>query len=788
MRMSRITRGFALVATFVLVLGVLPIQAAANPAVTPTRGAGNGALGDGSSSFALGLMKSMAEGAAGAIGSDLVGWVLGSAGSTDQDLAVLDQISDELDTIENTLVGIENELSEALDAIQQLDCDTWVQTALPYVDAISNLWDPDSVASGDLGAEAPQQSYVGIVAETQGNTITLDEMETWVDQVLNNNDQGIGGLSVLDYLQDLGNVLIPPTGGTGIIDGCLTVSSNSPASFLGQTDDVYYDTVVAPLIDYYYAIQTEGLLMVVEALDFEAWQASGSPMSTPQNIADLAATICGSPAAAAVQYCQNADWAVLGMNGTSGVRGRIAAQLTKGGAPYTTTSDLVGTQPVHTFIGGNPVIYASSPSLFSSLNSTNCPELDSANVCGILKGVWSNTTIGGRYGFYGAGADGVWQAANGSDVTILFWEPLGAPEWTTAYTNVGDYLMRERGFQDLPDDIIFVTADALVVNPFGNVTYEPSAPAVVAFTDTGLTPQNFPPYFTGWDAGNYWNTERSLQLVTSSSSTCDKFSRNGNLPSPSANGSFYVGSSEFCIKVGAGNTLEWEWTSADPPGWSRDPGGATNHPQFRLPVVPMSSLTCNAGLSSTNPAGAPSMCGDDFEAWLDQQVPPAPATTVTDSTCQRAAGGAIDQVSGWRVALTDRDRDGTSDRIRVTKPGTGSWTADVDSVDWNRSSATILGSKKHDQISVSVEDGTSEDRFAVVVTRKGKVVATTNGFVTATASDLQGWQINQPAGGCPSLNEPKPTGGPAGDPDNEGPLGPPPSTQPTLNPIGLAGS
>ena len=38
-----------------------------------------------------------ANGAAGQLGGDLVGWVLGSAGSTDQDLQVLNEILDELD-------------------------------------------------------------------------------------------------------------------------------------------------------------------------------------------------------------------------------------------------------------------------------------------------------------------------------------------------------------------------------------------------------------------------------------------------------------------------------------------------------------------------------------------------------------------------------------------------------------------------------------------------------------------------------------------------------------------
>ena len=573
----------------------------------------------GETSFVVSLMKSMAEGAAGEAGSDLFGWVLGSAGSADQDAAVLNEILDELDTIESTLQGIETEISELVNAIDQLDCDTWVEQALPMVNAISNLWDPNSVSAGGPGVPPVEQSYVGIVAETQANTVTVADMEAWADQVLNNNGQGINGLSIQQYLQDLSNVLIPPAGGSGLIQSCLAVPSNSPSTYVGKTDDGYYDDIVAPLLGYYYAIQTQGVTMVVEALNFEAWQTAGSPTSTTATIQDLPATICGNPSDSDVEeLCDNAEWAVLGEDGDTGVRGRVATQLALGGAPYTSIG-LLGEQPVHRYVSSTAV-HASSPSLFSSLNSTGCTTLDSAAPCGILRGVYNtDTTLGGTYGAYGVGLDGSWRAANATEVAEIFEH---GPAFGDGYADVGAYMMQERGFLDLPADTIFLASGFFYDQPYkakGGID-------VITFTDTGIKPP-LPPYLGQANGTSYFNYSNGLMVRTGTDSAgCDYFTANPALPSEAENGSYYIGGMWWCD---VGGTMEWAWAT-NPNGWANP----ADKPQFRLPVVDITTLTCNAGLKPVNPGGAYTMCGDDFADWLATQVPPAPTGNDTELDCE----------------------------------------------------------------------------------------------------------------------------------------------------------
>ena len=569
------------------------------------------------------LMMEVAKGAAGEAGSSLVGWVLGSSGSADQDEAVLDQIEGDLENIEQTLSDIETEISELVSAIGKLDCDTWIQDAEQYVFPIENLWNPNAATVPPAPGATPQQSYTGIVAESKNNTVTLEDMQSWVDQVLNNDGQGIGGQSLLNDLQDLAGVLYEPGTGSGLIQTCLSQSQNLPGNFHGQTDDVYYDTVVAPLIDYYYGIQAKGVTMVVEALNFEAWQAAGSPVSDEQTIDSLPESICGDTATGTVlEFCENATWAVLGTDGQSGVRGRVAEQMAYGGAPYTTDPSATS-QPVHRFLGSNS-LWSSSPALFSSLNSpASCPELDSNAPCGILAGLYSNTAVGGAYGGYGAGLGGTWVAASGPGMYQLF---ATGPGFTNDYTNVGDYMMKKLRFLELPDNVIFITNQVTHVQPYSNMTVGPN---VISFTDTGLTPEKFYPYYGPQTASGYINVD-GLQYMTSAP-YCQYFSTNPALPPASENNGFYVGSSEFC----PGNQGAW---TGGPPGWTVDVGAANNHPQFRLPVILVDQLTCKAGFSPTNAVGERSMCGSDLQAWLDAQVPPAPAEVSTSPGSSRTIG------------------------------------------------------------------------------------------------------------------------------------------------------
>ena len=273
-------------------------------------------------SFAVDLMQSMAKSAAGELGSTMMGWVLGSAGATNGDVQVLNEILNELDTIENTLEDIDEELEVLVEAIDQLDCDTWVQNAEPMVNAISNLWNPysrrrrslsTSTGSGSTTTSTSNQFYVGLVKEAQQNSITTDAIQSFVDAVLNNDNKGINQLSIVDYLDDLSRVLIPPAGGSGLIQSCLGLPSVGPSNYPGLTDDAYYNKTAGALIQYYYSIQVQGMTMVVEASNYQAYLAAGSPLGTTSNITDLPEQICGNT----TQYTNSSGTYVVERNVSS---------------------------------------------------------------------------------------------------------------------------------------------------------------------------------------------------------------------------------------------------------------------------------------------------------------------------------------------------------------------------------------------------------------------------------------------------------------------------------------
>jgi len=79
--------------------------------------------------------------------------------------------------------------------------------------------------------------------------------------------------------------------------------------------------------------------------------------------------------------------------------------------------------------------------------------------------------------------------------------------------------------------------------------------------------------------------------------------------------------------------------------------------QYRWPALDWTQLTCSNGKSAAtaiNPAGMPTMCGTDFDAWFQTIVPPPPGTaTVTasaDTTLYAAAPNSNDG-AGFYLSL-----------------------------------------------------------------------------------------------------------------------------------------
>lgn len=75
------------------------------------------------------------------------------------------------------------------------------------------------------------------------------------------------------------------------------------------------------------------------------------------------------------------------------------------------------------------------------------------------------------------------------------------------------------------------------------------------------------------------------------------------------------------------------------PSWSKRPTYLLPNPNgaYHWPSLPLSSVTCSDGTSAEqklNPAGVPSLCGRDLDAWFDAQVPSGPVqlTSIADTT------------------------------------------------------------------------------------------------------------------------------------------------------------
>jgi hypothetical protein len=87
------------------------------------------------------------------------------------------------------------------------------------------------------------------------------------------------------------------------------------------------------------------------------------------------------------------------------------------------------------------------------------------------------------------------------------------------------------------------------------------------------------------------------------------------------------------------NWYEALWVS----GWEIEPGylvGPNSPLAYYWPVIPLNELVCSDGTfvnQTLNPAGAPTLCDEDFDVWYADQVPAAPPqlSTVADTTVYR---------------------------------------------------------------------------------------------------------------------------------------------------------
>ncbi|KAL3918355.1 MAG: hypothetical protein SGILL_004277 [Bacillariaceae sp.] len=390
---------------------------------------------------------------------------------------------------------------------------------------------------------------------------TLNGMiSNWASQVINGTSS-TSNESIENHLSTIDSVL---EGGTdNLILSCTTIQSPSDftSSSNQQLDTAYYNGVYS-LLDYFYQVQAMGMTMVVEASNYEAWYNAGSPVynstttSDQQNVTQIQNEICGSttynyidPSVGSdtAAWCQAGIQQVVGANGSSGVRGRVASQLNKAGAGFTQPNIPF---PTHHYIGDN-ILYASDVNAFTATNSADgsCTTVDSNSPCGLLSGTYDNTTIGGDYGPYGKSSGyGSWEAISSDQMHYNFNYP--APD---ASGTVASFL-ETKGYVNMPTGAIFLTHNKFTIQPINddNDGTGDSFDAI-AFTDTGMNLKDFPhgyyddhilnKYVSGYDAD-------TALMIPNSDDKCDgngcHFIANPNLPL-SNNNNFYA--SDMMLKT-----------------------------------------------------------------------------------------------------------------------------------------------------------------------------------------------------------------------------------------------
>ena len=532
--------------------------------------------GSESGSYATTLFKSVAEGAAGEIGGSAVSWALGALGLSDSSPDYTDQlnkIDQDLQEIIAQLNGIQNELDKIdndLNALKCSDYELYLQSDIKLVDTYMDRYqNMIKTASSGTGIE------------------TDSTISDWVDQVLAQK-QYVGNTAMDVILNDFETTLIQ-AGNTGSIPACIeTITPPVDNSF--GTDTIYYNQVKT-WINYYYIWQVKALFLFNEAKHYSAWAAVGKPNSNYLS-ADSISSVCSNTLAG--------DPCNAAISATNKLYNNLVNQFTLGGESYTDDNLVL------MYNHNGPYLWPKSLEDFTISAGDNCADpLNSANPCGITAGFYTggsmqNVTFKGYTGWLKAG--------NGILTNLL-------AGWNSG--TAGNYLQTKLGFKNMNNKIII--SSNLVSVGLSNSSATISS---VCFFDTDFDHSFIPGLVStsdkfniiaqnGYHSGNtgcgYDLAPFHYDFFLNSYLT---FSRNG----------FYniVARTDYYIDFGDVVCNPFRFYTE--PGWYAGNKGSSAK-QFRMPVLLAGNLACTENRSNKNTAGVYTMCGDDFTAFIEYNVP-----------------------------------------------------------------------------------------------------------------------------------------------------------------------
>jgi len=584
-------------------------------------------------------LDGLVGGFTGTAGGDLWGWMISGGHS-----AGTSAIGSDLQNIESTLDTIATELSEIEAELEQLQCGIDADFIAQYAGPIQSYY----------------QTYADWLTDMQSGALpALADVSEWANCAvgLPTAGQSCQDSNILTLMDDINDTATAAAGSSGSIKHCIIANSGAPAADT-LDDRSYYSDQVQPVTDWYFAINTQAMIVLTEAYHFRAWQAAGSPTSGSAD--EIISNVCPPGASAPYDGCIEpiTKYGSLGSNTTGEFVPFVYGQFAAGGAPYSTD--------VYVMQNGTDYVLATSIESYTDAAGGGCGNgtLSSAAPCGVTVGTYYEPLESVSYGPYGYGAGGYgnWVTAPESLFNSLLDQGfnggnpnnVGAGDFLCTMSLSGGDLSTctqatsgagngGAGLKGIEPKILFfdqLVTPALLDQP------------VICFLDGGLWNGSSSQPFCAEDGTGRWNA-----LFENTMARCDGnysaiYDQSGVTESQVLP-EFYQAS--ICL-----TELDGQFSSD---GWIFVPSysPSKNEPveQFRWPALDWTKLTCSDGSSASdakNPAGVPTLCGNDFDRWFEAIVPPGPTTTtaIADTTLDAAApntndgGGAQLELTGLR--------------------------------------------------------------------------------------------------------------------------------------------
>lgn len=562
--------------------------------------------------------ESIGSGAAWGVGKTAgdvaFGWALSSmglVGASGPDWeAEFKTINNDLNQIIGLLEEADIELNAINTSLQILNCSEQQTSLQPEIGAIIDRYSTynsilKSASEGDTALWAISNQFAEDVIKGKGS-------EPSISYALSQIQANIGTTN-------------------DVIVSCLQPIPH-PANGTFRGDSVYYASAQS-LLNYYYYYQTIGLGLLSEAYHWQAWIAAGSPGGDSVYSADSVYLVC------------NDTFAFFDCNQvitqTNTTYNYLLIQFNETGAPYT-GEDLLFQKNLN----GENVVWVRSLEDYTDQSGANCNyPLNLSNLCGPTAGKFGSTL---SYTTYYGTQNFIYPSLNELNGLVN-------PTPTTNGT-VGNYL-DSLGFENMnvnPPKVLI--ADTLVlltnygelpqyyIDTMSVIPYiSPSNPTFTTTTHEGTTSTRaiysefydfvtISMLYTGYEYlgtspcapnylqfGTYWSTSHSPSHPP----------WGGNPDENSGNIIFcqddYLGEGPIT------NVQPFSWFTV-PPGWSYYSIGSAPQNAYFIPVRTnfSGSAGCLAGYNNLNAGGFITKCGEDFQDYLNLNLPRPPTCSIAN--------------------------------------------------------------------------------------------------------------------------------------------------------------